>query len=388
MNFIFMNKNIEVLGFEYDEETHTIMSLNDVIHIEYAPLGIMEYKTGISRKALNNWWQERAIPASRSRLREVLDNMDIGSSVELLEKCFGLSLSDQYWIKEQGSQIQWKDINFFQNEYSDTMGELLMGHTEVHQGIDMCSPDNSSDGNLRKKWKIINGNRCLVKSGNTFNQEPFNEIIATRLYERILGKEDFVPYFLLEEDGVFYSCCETMVSIDEELTAAYYIDRTQNFRGSDSLYQHYIDACEKLGIPDVKVKINQMIVCDYILANYDRHYRNFGAIRDVETLKWKRIAPIFDSGSSLWATTPTPQLGAHYKSKPFQNDPEDQLKLVKDLSWLDETKLSDFHEEVKQILSRNPLCDKQRIKVIGSLVQHRIENVVKWKKEVEGRIKF
>ena len=74
------------------------MSLNDVIHIEY--------KTGISRKALNNWWQERAIPASRSRLREVLDNMDIGSSVELLEKCFGLSLSDQYWIKEQGSQIQ------------------------------------------------------------------------------------------------------------------------------------------------------------------------------------------------------------------------------------------------------------------------------------------
>lgn len=37
MNFILMNKNIEVLGFEYDEETHTIMSLNDVIHIEYTP---------------------------------------------------------------------------------------------------------------------------------------------------------------------------------------------------------------------------------------------------------------------------------------------------------------------------------------------------------------
>lgn len=50
MNFILMNKNIEVLGFEYDEETHTIMSLNDVIHIEYAPLGIMEYQTGISNR--------------------------------------------------------------------------------------------------------------------------------------------------------------------------------------------------------------------------------------------------------------------------------------------------------------------------------------------------
>lgn len=115
-----------------------------------------------------------------------------------------------------------------------------------------------------------------------------------------------------------------------------------------------LEKCFGLSLSDQYWIINQMIVCDYILANYDRHYRNFGAIRDVETLKWKRIAPIFDSGSSLWAATPTPQLGAPYKSKPFPSDPKNQLKLVKDLSWLDETKLSDFHEEVKQILSWNP----------------------------------
>lgn len=43
----------------------------------------------------------------------------------------------------------------------------------------MFSPDNSSDGNLKKKWKIINGKRCLIKSGNSLNnQEPFNEVIA------------------------------------------------------------------------------------------------------------------------------------------------------------------------------------------------------------------
>lgn len=42
-----------------------------------------------------------------------------------------------------------------------------------------------------------------------------------------------------------------------------------------------------------------MIVCDSIIANTDRHLRNFGFIRDIDTLEW-RFAPLFDSGNSLW----------------------------------------------------------------------------------------
>lgn len=38
---------------------------------------------------------------------------------------------------------------------------------------------------------------------------------------------------------------------------------------------------------------------DYIILNEDRHLNNFGVIRDVETLEWKRICPIFDTGRSM-----------------------------------------------------------------------------------------
>lgn len=38
------------------------------------------------------------------------------------------------------------------------------------------SPDNATDGWLKKKWEIINGKRFLIKGGN---QEPLNEVIAT-----------------------------------------------------------------------------------------------------------------------------------------------------------------------------------------------------------------
>ncbi|WP_028043577.1 hypothetical protein [Candidatus Stoquefichus massiliensis] len=146
-----------------------------------------------------------------------------------------------------------------------------MGQIEYPKGLDMFSPDNSSDGNLRKKWKIVGGKRCLIKGGNTLNnQEPFNEVIATKLYELILNEGDYVPYCLIEEHNTYYSCCETMIHTDEELVPAIYINAIKQLRENESLYEHYyIDVCIELGLPDVKSKIDKMIVCDYILANYD-----------------------------------------------------------------------------------------------------------------------
>ena len=159
MNYVLMNKNLAVLKFSYDEETHTITKILELIHPDYAPLGIMEYKTGITRKAFNNWWRNRSIPASRSRINEVLGELGIHTSIELLEKCFGLSLSDPYWIKEEHSDMDWKQVNFFENDFSEDMGKLLMGQIHYSNHLEIFSPDNSSDGNLKKKWKIRNGIR-------------------------------------------------------------------------------------------------------------------------------------------------------------------------------------------------------------------------------------
>lgn len=42
-----------------------------------------------------------------------------------------------------------------------------------------------------------------------------------------------------------------------------------------------------------------MYLVDFIMMNYDRHTKNYDAIRDVETLKITRLMPIFDTGQSL-----------------------------------------------------------------------------------------
>lgn len=89
MNDILMNKNTEILKFSYDEETHTILKIEKESNSQYVPPGIVEYKLGISRKAFNDWWRDRSIPASQSKFQEVMDDLNITSSLEVLERCFG-----------------------------------------------------------------------------------------------------------------------------------------------------------------------------------------------------------------------------------------------------------------------------------------------------------
>ena len=47
------------------------------------------------------------------------------STVELLDKSLGLSLSDQYWVKPESSNARWKDVNFFTNPFDENLGKLM-----------------------------------------------------------------------------------------------------------------------------------------------------------------------------------------------------------------------------------------------------------------------
>lgn len=105
MIYTLMNKNNPVIDFE--TQMGTILRITDTWNEEYLPIGTRT-KTGIDVKILNHWWHGRSIPASRTGIKEALENKGIDSSKELLEKSYGLSLSDQYWIRPDHSRYNGK----------------------------------------------------------------------------------------------------------------------------------------------------------------------------------------------------------------------------------------------------------------------------------------
>lgn len=66
--------------------------------------------------------------------------------------------------------------------------------------------------------------------------------------------------------------------------------------------------------------VDYLLVFDYLMANTDRHFGNFGVIRNVNTLEWICPAPVFDSGTSLWHDKLTKLIGSNdqIKMKPLK----------------------------------------------------------------------
>ena len=374
-----MHKRVKVSELELDDATGFIQKIGAVYAPEHLPVGVPKRKGVTDRAALNEWWTDRSIPASRSGVREALEALEISSTKMLLVRCFGLSLSDQYWICPEGSDLTWESINFFENDFSEDIGDILFGENKKKDPLDFSSPDNTSDGNLKKRWKIIDGKRCLIKGGsNPFRQQPFNEVIAAGLMER-LGIPH-VPYSVVWNGDSPYSVCEDFVTEDADLVPAGRIFKTKKKDNRDSVYQHFVNCCEALGIRDAVQFLDRMIVIDYIIANEDRHFNNFGVLRNAKTLEWIGFAPIYDSGSSLGYDKMPAQMRSEKEivCKPFKRQHAEQIKLVSDFSWIDFDKLSDAKELIESVLtcgSTVEYIDESRIRAIISGVQQRIENL-------------
>ena len=335
MKCTFMHKRTPVAELELDDVTGFIQKIGSVYAPEHLPIGIPVRNEIADRAAFNDWWRDRSIPASRSGVREALESLGVADTKVLLVRCYGLSLSDQYWICPEGA-----------------------------------------DGNLKKRWKILDGKRCLIKGGsNPFRQQPFNEVIASGIMER-LGIPH-VSYTVIWSKDAPYSVCDDFVTENTELIPAWRLLQAKKQKNSTSRYRHLLECCELLGIGNITPFLDRMLVLDYIIANEDRHFNNFGALRNAETLEWLGMAPIYDSGSSLGYDKMPGQMRSEKDvvCKPFKNHHAEQLKLVTDFDWIDFDRLSDVDELISSVLSCEEAADyidEGRIHAITESVQRRI----------------
>ncbi len=388
MNYTFMHQNLPVAELELDDASGFIIKINNVYRPEHLPVGVSVRKGVVDRAAFNHWWTDRSIPASRSGVREALETLEIADTKMLLVRCFGLSLSDQYWIKPENAAMTWEQINFFDNDFSDDMGDVLFGSSKKEPEFDFSSPDNTSDGCLKKRWKIINGKRCLIKGGsNPFRQQPFNEVIASEVMKR-LGV-NHIPYKVVWSEGAPYSICEDFITKDTELVSAWRLMQTQKKDNSTSVYQHFVNCCENTGI-HVMPDLDRMIVVDYLIANEDRHLNNFGLIRNAQNLEWMGFAPIFDSGSSLGYDKMAGEIRAERGiiCKPFKRHHEEQLKLVTSFEWIPFANLADVKEMIFEVLSDEQVqefMDERRVMAIADSVENRIQKLKEVAADVSGK---
>ena len=363
MKCILMNKNTKVLLAEYDNVNGVFSKIYEVYNIDYAPYILKSYyvkgyvNNDNFRINLSEWFKGRGIPSWRDRLDILLHRLNVSAPSELLDKAFALSLSDQYWIKPNNSNINYDNINFFDNDfdYSEFLeASLSKNNNTIVTEESLKTPNNTTDGMLKKAWIIDNDTRYLIKGGYKSELlQPFNEVLASEICKR-LGF-DHVEYTLDTYNDIVVSKCPCFITKDTEFITCHQIRNEMKRYNSIEDYEDYINILENNGIKDARTQIENMYILDFLIMNEDRHLNNFGIIRDVNNLKWLKVAPIFDNGQSLniqYYDAEELHISGEgrffYEVKPF----DEIIKVVKDIKRIDINKLDGIVEWYDNLLHK------------------------------------
>lgn len=313
MEYILMNKNMPVMEVSKEEGETEFFSVGRRYNTDFSPL-ILQKSLNKSDDEflaiLNQWYNDRAIPNDRDEKNRILEKFQIQRAGELLNMDYGLSLSDQYWLKPVDEDVDWEDINYFHNDYDSreffdavygdgTFHSLQINSTESDK---YRTPNNSLTGQLKKAWVKINGENWMFKGSNTTNGfEQINEVLASDICEVL--EVPHVEYTLKtiedKRNNILMSACPCLIDDKTEMINAYEILYGEDLYGDERDLQRYIEILEEHHVPNAREYVEKMFMLDYIILNEDRHMGNFAVIRNVENLVWERVCPIYDSGRSM-----------------------------------------------------------------------------------------
>ena len=118
------------------------------------------------------------------------------------------------------------------------------------------------------------------------------------------------------------------------------------------------------------------MVLDYLIANEDRHFNNFGLLRS--PIPWNG----WGRRPSMTAVPPwgydklTPQIrsGRNIICKPFKRTHQDQLRLVTSFDWLDLSKLDGVDQDIRVVFAgAEEFIGQERVEAIIASVNQRIQ---------------
>lgn len=251
----------------------------------------------LTSQGILKWLEKRVIPKNRMFVNEILKTLGLSANDTqgIIDVCKGLSLNDSYWVVPQGFEGTYEQYNLYENKFSEILS--LVAYTGIGHSNEVftTSPELTTNGMLPKGWRFIENDGIYLYKGGTSGasntgNEPYSEFYACQIAEA-MGLYA-VHYDLENWKGILASKCKLFTDID---TSYIPIGRLVKTGGLKACLEYY----SKLG-NDYLEHIKSMLVFDAVIYNEDRHFGNFGVLRDNRSGKIIAPAPIFDNGLSLF----------------------------------------------------------------------------------------
>ena len=251
----------------------------------------------LTDEGLAKWLKRRTIPKNRAYVEQILGAYDltVNDTKEILDLCKGLSLNDSYWVVPDGFAQTFDECNLYDHDFMEILSVIAYTGAPYSLKKITTSPEFTTNGMLRKAWRNKGEKGIWLYKGGTEDfanagNEPFSEVMAYQIAKK-MGL-NAVPYELENWKGILTSKCKLFTNRYFSYVPAGWVVREGGIPACLTYYR-------ELG-PGFADQLCSMLVFDALIYNEDRHYGNFGLLRDNRTGKFVAPAPIFDNGISLF----------------------------------------------------------------------------------------
>lgn len=244
-----------------------------------------------------SWLEKRVIPKNRQFVDEILKTLGLSANDTkgIIDVCKGLSLNDSYWVVPKDFDGKFAEYNLYENRFSEALALVAYTGARGSREAFSTSPELTTNGMLRKAWRFIEGDGIYLYKGGTegganTGNEPYSEYYACQI-AKAMGLP-CISYDLENWKGILASKCRLFTDKDTSFVPIGRILKKPTLKKCLDYYQ-------SLG-EDFYEQMCSMLVFDAVIYNEDRHFGNFGLLRDNHTGKILAPAPIFDNGLSLF----------------------------------------------------------------------------------------
>ena len=332
--YVLMHKDIPAARFVLDDSSERVLKIQTSgCEPEYGP-----YLGNLTLENMKRWWAGRSIPGSREDLKDLLERAGCKTSGEYMAKNLALSLTDAYWVKPVGMTVQWSEVNLYDHMFSNG---LNMHHENTyHTG-------SSLNGQMRKHWEKTgrSSKSCVLvkESKSDYGQRNINEAFAAKLHHEqgLKADLDYVQYRLRMYNGVCVaSTCRAFTDQHQELVYAADLLYAKKSRNDESDFEKLIRVAGECGMDEesVRARMDYLFMSDFVMGNQDRHMNNFGFLRDSDTMEFIGMAPVYDTGNSMYYNAPYIMDRYELLSEPitsFSKNAAGSLRYISDRKKLD-----------------------------------------------------
>ena len=251
----------------------------------------------LTAKGIIKWLSNRVIPKNRAFVDEILKTfgLSVNDTKGIIDICLGLSLNDSYWVTPVEFDGKFADYNLFENPFSEALSLVAYTGIGSAEKAFSTSPEFTTNGMLRKAWRHIENDGIYLYKGGTegaanAGNEPYSEFYACQV-AKAMGL-NCVEYDLENWKGILASKCRLFTDIDTSFVPISRLIKNRTLKNA-------LDYYGELG-KEFYDELCSMLVFDAVIYNEDRHFGNFGVLRDNHTGKIIKPAPIFDNGLSLF----------------------------------------------------------------------------------------